>query len=247
MKLLVSVVNEEEAREALAGGADIIDVKNPLEGSLGASFPKVIRRVVELSSGFEVSAAIGDMPNLPGTAALAALGAASCGVDYIKIGLLGPQNAHEAIYLLERTTEAVREANPHTRVIPVAYADARKVGSLDPLLLPQVAQAAGADGCMLDTAVKDGSSLFDFLDLNTLRRFVREVHEGGFLCALAGSLRAKDLALVWELGADIAGVRGAACIGDRRGGKVTREKVLSLHSCLPGRCYNERKRTSAQK
>lgn len=236
MKLLVSVVNEEEAREALAGGADIIDVKNPLEGSLGANFPKVIRRVVELSSGFEVSAAIGDMPNLPGTASLAALGAASCGVDYVKIGLLGPQNAPEAIYLLQRTTEAVREANPRCRVIPVAYADARRVGSLDPLLLPQVALTAGADGCMLDTAVKDGSSLFDFLNLDTLRKFIREVHDRNFLCALAGSLKAEDLSLVWELGADIAGVRGAACIGGRREGKVTREKVLSLNSCLRRRC-----------
>jgi uncharacterized protein (UPF0264 family) len=235
MKLLVSVVDEEEAREALAGGADIIDVKNPFEGSLGANFPKVIRRVVELSSGLEVSAAIGDMPNLPGTASLAALGAASCGVDYIKVGLLGPQNAGEAIYLLQRVTEAVREANPRTRVIPVAYADAGRVGSLDPFLLAQVAQAASADGCMLDTVVKDGSSLFDFLDHDTLRKFVREIHDRGLLCALAGSLKAEDLALVCELGADIVGVRGAACIGGRREGKVTREKVLSLNSCLPGR------------
>ncbi|GFP30444.1 (5-formylfuran-3-yl)methyl phosphate synthase [Candidatus Hakubella thermalkaliphila] len=235
MKLLVSVVNEEEAREALAGGADIIDVKNPLEGSLGANFPKVIRRVVELSFGFEVSAAIGDMPNLPGTASLAALGAASYGVDYIKIGLMGPQNAGEAIYLMQRITETVREANSRTRVIAVAYADARRVGSLDPLLLPQVALAAGADGCMLDTAVKDGSSLFDFLDLDTLRKFVREVHDQGFLCALAGSLKAEDLSLVWELGADIAGVRGAACIGDRREARVAREKILSLSSCVPRR------------
>ena len=36
MKLLVSVVSAEEARLALAGGADIIDVKDPSEGALGA-------------------------------------------------------------------------------------------------------------------------------------------------------------------------------------------------------------------
>ena len=39
MKLLVSVVSGVEARRALAGGADIIDVKDPHEGALGAPSP----------------------------------------------------------------------------------------------------------------------------------------------------------------------------------------------------------------
>ena len=39
MRLLVSVVSAEEARRALAGGADIIDVKDPNEGALGAPSP----------------------------------------------------------------------------------------------------------------------------------------------------------------------------------------------------------------
>ena len=41
LKLLVSVIDEEDAREAYRGGADIIDVKNPEEGALGANFPWV--------------------------------------------------------------------------------------------------------------------------------------------------------------------------------------------------------------
>ncbi|MEJ2306473.1 MAG: (5-formylfuran-3-yl)methyl phosphate synthase, partial [candidate division WOR-3 bacterium] len=45
MKLLVSVVNKTEALDSIKGGADIVDVKNPTEGSLGANFPRVIRQV----------------------------------------------------------------------------------------------------------------------------------------------------------------------------------------------------------
>ena len=45
MRLLVSVVDEGEAREAAAAGADIVDVKNPAEGSLGAPSPAVIAGV----------------------------------------------------------------------------------------------------------------------------------------------------------------------------------------------------------
>ena len=46
MRLLVSVVSAEEARRALAGGADIIDVKDPGEGALGAPAPRVLSEVV---------------------------------------------------------------------------------------------------------------------------------------------------------------------------------------------------------
>jgi len=88
MKLLISPKDEVEALEAALGGADIIDIKNPGEGSLGANFPWVIKKIKEIADlkDLEVSATIGDL-NLPGTASLAALGAASCGIDYVKVGL----------------------------------------------------------------------------------------------------------------------------------------------------------------
>ena len=49
MRLLVSPMNLVEAQAALDGGADIIDVKNPKEGSLGANFPWTIRAVADLA------------------------------------------------------------------------------------------------------------------------------------------------------------------------------------------------------
>ncbi|MCJ7714056.1 hypothetical protein MUO66_06325, partial [Candidatus Bathyarchaeota archaeon] len=42
MKLLLSPKNKKEAIETIVGGADIIDVKNPTEGPLGANFPWII-------------------------------------------------------------------------------------------------------------------------------------------------------------------------------------------------------------
>ncbi|MEM2426360.1 MAG: (5-formylfuran-3-yl)methyl phosphate synthase, partial [Archaeoglobaceae archaeon] len=94
MLVLVSPKNLSEAIEAIEGGADIIDVKNPAEGSLGANFPWVISEVAKLAKkhGKEVSATTGDMPYKPGTASLAALGAAVAGADYVKVGLYGVKN-----------------------------------------------------------------------------------------------------------------------------------------------------------
>src|SRR3989441_7672556 len=86
MLVLISPVSYEEAASIVDTGVDIIDIKNVNEGSLGAQFPWHTREVAELSRahGIKASATLGDLPYKPGTAALAAYGAAQCGVTYIK-------------------------------------------------------------------------------------------------------------------------------------------------------------------
>ena len=229
MELLISVVGEDEVGTAVSGHADIVDVKNPREGSLGANFPHVIRRVRELTpAAIPVSVAIGDAPNLPGMAALAAAGAAGCGVQYIKVGLLGPRDHDEAFALLSAVCRAARDEDPAVRIMATAYADARTIGSLPPLDLPAVAAEAGADGCMIDTAVKAGGTLLTALGAAELESFVALCREAGLLCALAGSLQASDVPRLRELAPDIVGFRGAACRGGRRDGGVDGDAVLRL-------------------
>ena len=97
MLLLISPINHEEALESIKGGADIVDVKNPKEGSLGANFPWVIKEIRELTPEDKlVSATLGDVPYKPGTVSLAAMGAHVSGADYIKVGLYGTKNYDEA-------------------------------------------------------------------------------------------------------------------------------------------------------
>jgi hypothetical protein len=233
MKLLVSVVDALEVEEAVLGGAAIIDIKNPREGSLGAQPPRKIAEIAAvIPRGLESSAAIGDVPNLPGTAALAAAGAAQCGVDYVKVGLLHVAAEADAVPLLTEVREAVKACNPKARVIACAYADTLPGTSLAPLELPVVAAQAGVDGCMLDTAYKDGKSLRDCLATDALRRFIETCREQSLLCALAGSLRGTDFDWVRELKADVVGVRGAACDGDRVTGRISSLRVRQLREAL---------------
>ena len=222
MRLLVSVTNKVEALRAVKGGAHIIDVKNPSEGSFGANFPWVIREVREVvPEGFEMSATIGDLPNLPGTASLAALGAVVSGADYVKVGLFGVRARSEAINLMAKVCRAVKEYNGSSKVIAAGYADFREVGCLNPLSLPEVASKAGAHGVLVDVKMKNRGGLFDFLRDAELRKLVRESHRHGLIAALAGSLDIDDLPRVFNLGADIIGVRRAVCSGkDRERGEV---------------------------
>jgi (5-formylfuran-3-yl)methyl phosphate synthase len=232
MRLLVSVVDEREAREAAAAGADIVDVKNPGEGSPGAPSPAVIERVrAAVPAQLPVSAAIGDMPNLPGTAALAALGAARSGAAFVKVGLWGASTEAEAVALLRAVRDGAQGV-PGAVVVGATYADARRVAHapLAPELLPRVARAAAVGVCLLDTAVKDGRGLLDWLSPDELTSLVADAHDAGLQVALAGALRAEDLPVVRATGADIVGVRSAACGDGRRSGSVEAARVRALRA-----------------
>ncbi|MBI4168520.1 MAG: hypothetical protein HY510_01135, partial [Acidobacteria bacterium] len=195
--LLASVADAGEATVALEAGADVLDIKNPREGSLGACPPATVRAIVALRDArarpVRVSAALGDAPDLPGTLALAAAGAAACGVDYLKVGLRGVRREDDAVRLLRAIVRAAREVAPGAGVVAAAYADAAEIGSLPPGALPAVAARAGAAGCLVDTLRKDGRTLFDHLHREDLRRLVSDCRRRGLLCALAGSLSAAHL------------------------------------------------------
>jgi (5-formylfuran-3-yl)methyl phosphate synthase len=232
MRLLVSVADAAEASAAAAAGADIVDVKNPAEGSLGAPSPAVIASVrAAVPPVLPVSAAIGDMPNLPGTAALAALGAAHSGAKFVKVGLWGVSTEEDAVALLRAVRDAVAGV-PDAVVVAGAYADARRTehAPLAPELLPRVARAAGVEACLLDTAVKDGRGLLEWLSPGALASLVADAHAAGLQVALAGALGAEDLPAIRASGADIAGVRSAACGDGRRSGPLEAARVRALRA-----------------
>jgi hypothetical protein len=169
------------------------------------------------------------MPNLPGSVSLAATGAAALGVDYVKVSLLTFQTEKDAAFVMQNVVRAVKNQDERIKVVAAGFADAKRARSINPLLIPKIAKAAGCDYAMLDTAVKDDKTLFDFLDTNLLKAYVDETHGYGLKVALAGSLQIEHLPILSGLGVDIAGLRGAACTNkDRTNGHVTKQKVQQL-------------------
>lgn len=231
MLVLVSPKDIDEAIEAIEGGADIIDVKNPAEGSLGANFPWVIREIARVakSSGKQVSATTGDMPYKPGTASLAALGAAIAGADYIKVGLHGIKNEFEAEELIKAVVRAVKDFDSNKKVVIAGYGDFYRINAINPLKLPPIVGSCEADVVMVDTAIKDGTSIFDHLKFENLQSFVSMAREHGLLCAIAGNLGWKHVDDLKRLSPDIIGVRSAVCEAGRDS-RIRRDLVRKLKS-----------------
>jgi uncharacterized protein (UPF0264 family) len=224
MRLLVSVISADEARRALAGGADIIDVKDPTEGALGAPSPRVLSEVVrEVGGAAPVSVALGDLPNLAHTAALAARGAALTGADYVKVGLRGVRDLEGAVAFVRAVADAV---GTQVAVIAAAYADARALDppALDPARLPELAERAAVSGVLVDTLIKDGRSLYHWLSESQLTDLVTRTRSAGASFGVAGQLTLGELRRV---PADVVGVRSAVCRGGDRAGELDAELVAA--------------------
>ena len=230
MQLLVSAINIEEAKEALKGGADILDVKNPKEGSLGASFPWIIKQISDYANNKTViSTTIGDVPYKPGTVSLAALGSAVSGSNYVKVGLYGTRNYQEALEVMNAVVKTVKEYDDKITVVACGYADAKQIGSVLPEDIPKVAVNSNSDVAMLDTYQKDGRRLTDFLNKEELSQFTKQTHDYGLEVALAGSVNKNDIQLLEEIDCDIMGVRGCVCTGgDRNQGTINHNLVQDL-------------------
>ena len=220
-RLLISVRSADEALIAASGGADIIDIKEPRAGVLGAASPQTIRAIVDAVGGRRpVSATVGDIPLAEASAAAAAT--ASLGVDYVKIGAF--PSGGNSINLAPFAPLAA----DGMRLILVIFADLAP----DFALVAQAA-AAGFKGVMLDTATKGQGGLRAHLSHAALAQFIAEARRARLMVGLAGSLRAADIAPLAALRPDILGFRGAACAGGLREEALDLAALTALRRLIP--------------
>jgi uncharacterized protein (UPF0264 family) len=227
--LLVSVRGAEEVAAALAGGADIIDAKEPARGSLGAVTPAVLSAIAARTpASVPLSVALGDCTALDEVRAAmdaARLGERS-GPVYRKLGFAGVPSVERITALLEAAAGSASGG----WIVAVGYADFAAAGTPAPEDVLRAAVAARARGFMVDTWLKDGRALLDHLSIERLETLSLSARAAGLLFALAGSLDPDAISRLAGI-ADVLGVRGAAC-RDGRGGAVDEERVADLRRRL---------------
>lgn len=232
MQLLVSVRSAADAVAALDGAADIIDAKEPAHGSLGAVEPAVLTAILsQVPPGHPFSIALGDVAAPKDVYAACAKLPALDRPAFVKLGFAGLQDASGVAKLLTTAREAMAGMPEPPRLIAVAYADALEAGAPDPWDICEAARRGGASGILLDTARKHGMTVLDAMPSSDLSDWVSLAHLHELTAAVAGSLALDDLESVVDTGADIIGVRSAACDGGRDGA-VSAQRVAALVAAL---------------
>jgi uncharacterized protein (UPF0264 family) len=226
-QLLISVCTLDEAKMALELGADIIDMKNPHSGALGALPLADIRSIVAFLNQQPMghkgltSATLGDLPMqaqqwLPKLEQVIATG-----VRIIKIGFFATEDYHACLQALLPYTQAGQQ------LIAVLFAEVSYPDSL----LADIKQA-GFVGVMLDTQIKNGLSLFDHYSAKQANEFAKQVAAQGMLLGLAGSLRDSHLAAAKNLQPHYIGFRGGVCVANQRQSTLDAEKIKVIRKML---------------
>lgn len=226
-QLLVSVRSAREAEAALRGGAALIDVKEPAHGSLGRASDSVIADVVRVVAGRRpVSAAMGELLDVPGKV----WPPDDMPLTFVKWGLAGYAGRGAAAWRSELglALRGLTERQLHCHPVAVAYADWRRAGAPKPEEVCGFAIENETEALLIDTWMKDGSTLLDWLSLQQVERLHERCRTASLAIALAGSLGPAEIRMLLPLRPDWIAVRGAVCQGRQRSATVDENKVRQL-------------------
>jgi FolB domain-containing protein len=220
--MLASVTGAAEAEAVLAGGVDIVDLKDPAKGALGALDVEVVADIVRtVAKRRPVSATIGDKLIEPRIVIDAVSAMAATGVDYVKVGIKSDATGADCV-------RALGSLASNARLVGVLFAD----GEPDLDLLKLMAKQ-GFVGAMLDTAIKGDRRLLDHMDVASLAGFVERCKEAGLMSGLAGSLEAPDVPRLLPLQPNYLGFRGALCRGRSRVAEIDPAAVRIIRDLIP--------------
>ncbi len=229
--MLASVSNLDEAKIALQENVDVIDLKDPSQGALGAVTTEVAQGVVQFISGqCLVSATIGDLPMQATLISKAIAAMALTGVDIIKIGVFDDLTGEVIASLKGQAINGAKGINGKQFTIIIVFFVDKGLG-LDKM--SELAKA-GIRGVMLDTVDKMKGNLRTHMQDQELQSFINQAKSYGLLAGLAGSLKADDILPLLRLEPDYLGFRGALCQNDSRIQALNSSSVKKIRSLVTG-------------
>src|SRR5262245_847330 len=124
MQLLVSVATEADAAQAIAGGADWIDAKDPSQGPLGRVTAAQLGRIAGVvGRSRPMSAALGEIDTEAEARRLMSEYSRCGGAVLLKIGLGRVAAADDITLLTAAAIDALGPDSSRVGVVAVAYGD----------------------------------------------------------------------------------------------------------------------------
>ncbi|MBA3696974.1 MAG: (5-formylfuran-3-yl)methyl phosphate synthase [Methylotenera sp.] len=229
-QLLISVTSVEEAQLALDNGADIIDLKDPHSGALGAlpilHIKSIVNHLHTSRNPPLVSATIGDLPMQADLILEQVKLLASAKVDFVKIGFFEASDYHLCLKALETVTKS-------TNLIAVLFAE-----YIYPTTIVEDIRYAGFKGLMLDTVHKNGQTILYYHTRQYCENLAKKVRHSGMTFGLAGSLRLQDVEELGKVNPTYIGFRSGVCVQCSRKAALDPQKIIAISNALSFCCKN---------
>ena len=126
------------------------------------------------------------MPNQVGTVAMAVYSAGLLNATSVKVGFMNTEY-DMAVDILLASKQAL--SGTETKLIGSLFADNDLYDGLDPNKMVDLAKDGGCDGFLIDTLIKDGRNLFDFMSEEILTDIIYQGKSMGISTALSGHLQ----------------------------------------------------------
>lgn len=223
--LLVSVRDAAEAVAALEGGADIVDVKEPRRGPLGAADAAAAAAVARtVGSRVPWTMACGELSDCEAQLAaeptrhplrrvLDLLGPHDEPPAAVKVGLAGAAGTPWR----DRLQSLWAAFPPGPERVAVAYADWRRAAAPDPGEVIAAGRGMGCRVVLVDTFDKSSAGIFGCCPTAAPAAWVAAARAQGMQVALAGRITLDQVPAAWSLGVDVVAVRSGVCWGGRDG------------------------------
>lgn len=233
-KLLVSVRSLEDAKFAVEGGADLLDVKEPTQGSLGMADIGIVREISERirrdETPIPLSVALGELVDWMEVDSPPLIPAE---VSFAKLGLSRLSSTKAWSIAWHSIRQRFDEKRDHKlKWVAVAYADndLAQAPRIDEVL--SAAIETDCAGMLIDTFCKSGGSLLNYVTAAGLIELAGQCHAAGMFLALAGSLNIRQLELLADVPVDVIAIRSAACHNGDRNGVIDSCRVRTFRSAL---------------
>ena len=220
--LLISLRKLDELSEEIVNEVDILDLKDPLKGSIGAWDLQDIKKVIlRCKNKIQISATLGDI-FINDEFLIKLKQFDKLNLDYIKFGLLSTsiKNLFDKIKFLG-------ERKFKTKLVCVVFVDISYHLKLVYKNL-ELFDACGIKYIMLDTFNKNNGGLLTFCNISNLDKFISKCKKFDIKIGLAGSLKETQIPGIMKLKPNILGFRSAICKFNKRMSEVDTRKLKKI-------------------
>jgi (5-formylfuran-3-yl)methyl phosphate synthase len=208
--ILVSVRDPKEAASICDLPFEVMDLKEPLAGPLGACTPAVWSECVQnVDFNGLWSVALGAASDARRTSRFVP--------DQVSFAKVGPEGFAHTSQLRALWDDIQADLSSRTSLVAVAYADHANAACVPPEQVLQAAIDHGISTLLIDTFSKGTGNVFSVLGDARLANLVQTAKQHHCETVVAGGITKQETDRAFHLGARRIGTRGGLCRGTRDG------------------------------